>query len=334
MLGFLFEATSGQFGEHMPHKSLPSPPQEAPLGLIGPPREAPVNTADAQALVIHMADLSIHATPSPTHFYSSPPHRPSAPISVPVVDPSRSPFQGLGCIWGPNCNYCPSSQGYGMHMAPGQAPCSFPQPLIHLRQPPPPPSPAFFSPMGLAAPPPPHIPYGVPHMVPFDGHQPNEQQQVMNIGWLYPEPSYGMGPPPFQATAFVPIHDMHPPPSFITAPPYHMPLGPQNVVQEMPTPVSPPMLAPTPERMILTPARSPNGSGPNERGLVINFQAIADGLDTRTTVMIKNIPNKMTDKDLKKFIDDVCPRRIDFLYLRVDFKNGQYFFRPQSRSQA
>lgn len=42
----------------------------------------------------------------------------------------------------------------------------------------------------------------------------------------------------------------------------------------------------------------------------------------RTTVMIKNIPNKMTDKELLEFINNVCPRRIDFLYLRMDFKNG------------
>ncbi|KAI0248115.1 RNA recognition motif 2-domain-containing protein [Lactifluus subvellereus] len=42
----------------------------------------------------------------------------------------------------------------------------------------------------------------------------------------------------------------------------------------------------------------------------------------RTTVMIKNIPNKMTDKDLMTFIERVCARRIDFFYLRMDFKNG------------
>ncbi|KAF6760256.1 RNA recognition motif 2-domain-containing protein [Ephemerocybe angulata] len=46
------------------------------------------------------------------------------------------------------------------------------------------------------------------------------------------------------------------------------------------------------------------------------------GQDTRTTVMIKNIPNKMSDKDLIAYINKVCPRRIDFLYLRMDFQNG------------
>ncbi|EEB91277.1 hypothetical protein MPER_10393, partial [Moniliophthora perniciosa FA553] len=44
-------------------------------------------------------------------------------------------------------------------------------------------------------------------------------------------------------------------------------------------------------------------------------------MDTRSTVMIKNIPNKMSDKDLQQYIGNVCPRRIDFMYLRMDFQN-------------
>ena len=55
---------------------------------------------------------------------------------------------------------------------------------------------------------------------------------------------------------------------------------------------------------------------------LLDIAAIESGMDTRTTVMIKNIPNKMTDRDLKNFIDRVCPRRIDFMYLRMDFQNG------------
>ncbi|KAI0782139.1 RNA recognition motif 2-domain-containing protein [Abortiporus biennis] len=38
--------------------------------------------------------------------------------------------------------------------------------------------------------------------------------------------------------------------------------------------------------------------------------------------MIKNIPNKMSDGDLMEFINRVCNRRYDFLYLRMDFSNG------------
>ena len=58
----------------------------------------------------------------------------------------------------------------------------------------------------------------------------------------------------------------------------------------------------------------------------LNIARIEEGLDTRTTVMIKNIPNKMTDKDLENFIAKVCPRKIDFMYLRMDFKNGSLFY--------
>ncbi|KAF8638043.1 hypothetical protein AX16_010675 [Volvariella volvacea WC 439] len=54
----------------------------------------------------------------------------------------------------------------------------------------------------------------------------------------------------------------------------------------------------------------------------LNIGRIEDGQDTRTTVMIKNIPNKMSDKDLITFINKVTPRRIDFIYLRMDFQNG------------
>ena len=54
----------------------------------------------------------------------------------------------------------------------------------------------------------------------------------------------------------------------------------------------------------------------------LNTARIENGQDMRTTVMIKNIPNKMTDKDLMTFIERVCARRIDFFYLRMDFKNG------------
>jgi hypothetical protein len=62
-------------------------------------------------------------------------------------------------------------------------------------------------------------------------------------------------------------------------------------------------------------------TSPPERNQ-LNLTRIEDGQDTRTTVMIKNIPNKMSDKDLIAFIAKVCARKIDFLYLRMDFQNG------------
>ncbi|KAK6971401.1 RNA recognition motif 2-domain-containing protein [Favolaschia claudopus] len=55
----------------------------------------------------------------------------------------------------------------------------------------------------------------------------------------------------------------------------------------------------------------------------LNLVRIEHGQDTRTTVMIKNIPNRISDKELMAHIDNVCPRKIDFLYLRMDFRTGR-----------
>lgn len=64
--------------------------------------------------------------------------------------------------------------------------------------------------------------------------------------------------------------------------------------------------------------------GPSTERNQLSLARIKAGDDLRTTVMIKNIPNKMSDSDLLAYINKVCPRRIDFLYLRMDFKNGTY----------
>ena len=53
---------------------------------------------------------------------------------------------------------------------------------------------------------------------------------------------------------------------------------------------------------------------------VININAIRKGSDTRTTVMIKNIPNKYTQKMLLQTIDKKFMGTYDFLYLPIDFK--------------
>ena len=63
-------------------------------------------------------------------------------------------------------------------------------------------------------------------------------------------------------------------------------------------------------------------SGVSDRNQ-LDLLRIEDGQDTRTTVMIKNIPNKMSHADLEAYIAKVCPRRIDFMYLRMDFQNGK-----------
>lgn len=88
--------------------------------------------------------------------------------------------------------------------------------------------------------------------------------------------------------------------------------------QSAPTPV-PLYASTTSHASVPTLTTSPRAFPENNQ---LDIEKIEQGADMRTTVMIKNIPNKMTDKELLEFINNVCPRRIDFLYLRMDFKNG------------
>lgn len=85
-----------------------------------------------------------------------------------------------------------------------------------------------------------------------------------------------------------------------------------------PSAINPPMTAP--HRKTRMPEFGPN---------VINVERIEKGIDVRTTIMIRNIPNIMTAEELKDVIDKVCPGRCNFMYLRFDFgkhKNVGYAF--------
>ncbi|KAK4787602.1 hypothetical protein SAY86_011435 [Trapa natans] len=53
----------------------------------------------------------------------------------------------------------------------------------------------------------------------------------------------------------------------------------------------------------------------------LDLDKIIGGEDTRTTLMIKNIPNKYTSKMLLTAIDENHRGTYDFLYLPIDFKN-------------
>ncbi|XP_044491854.1 protein MEI2-like 2 isoform X2 [Mangifera indica] len=53
----------------------------------------------------------------------------------------------------------------------------------------------------------------------------------------------------------------------------------------------------------------------------LDLDKIVSGEDTRTTLMIKNIPNKYTSKMLLAAIDENHCGTYDFLYLPIDFKN-------------
>ncbi|KAH7276372.1 hypothetical protein KP509_39G004300 [Ceratopteris richardii] len=59
----------------------------------------------------------------------------------------------------------------------------------------------------------------------------------------------------------------------------------------------------------------------NNRQYQLDIDRILRGEDTRTTLMIKNIPNKYTSKMLLAAIDENHRKTYDFLYLPIDFKN-------------
>ncbi|KAK6284029.1 hypothetical protein POUND7_002981 [Theobroma cacao] len=59
----------------------------------------------------------------------------------------------------------------------------------------------------------------------------------------------------------------------------------------------------------------------NKKQFQLDLDKIISGEDTRTTLMIKNIPNKYTSKMLLAAIDENHRGTYDFLYLPIDFKN-------------
>ncbi|XP_027185550.1 protein MEI2-like 5 [Coffea eugenioides] len=59
----------------------------------------------------------------------------------------------------------------------------------------------------------------------------------------------------------------------------------------------------------------------NKKHFQLDLDKIKSGEDTRTTLMIKNIPNKYTSKMLLAAIDENHRGTYDFLYLPIDFKN-------------
>uniref|UniRef100_A0A2P2M990 Uncharacterized protein MANES_06G126700 n=1 Tax=Rhizophora mucronata TaxID=61149 RepID=A0A2P2M990_RHIMU len=64
-----------------------------------------------------------------------------------------------------------------------------------------------------------------------------------------------------------------------------------------------------------------NANHSDKKQFELDIDHIIRGEDSRTTLMIKNIPNKYTSKMLLAAIDEHCRGSYDFLYLPIDFKN-------------
>ncbi|KAJ5518421.1 RNA recognition motif 2 [Penicillium expansum] len=72
----------------------------------------------------------------------------------------------------------------------------------------------------------------------------------------------------------------------------------------------------TEEKVDVSPASE---EGQTSAEHAINLDRIRQGLDVRSTVMIRNIPNKITSDQLKSILDESSYGKYDFLYLRMDF---------------
>ncbi|KAJ6761033.1 RNA RECOGNITION MOTIF-CONTAINING [Salix purpurea] len=64
-----------------------------------------------------------------------------------------------------------------------------------------------------------------------------------------------------------------------------------------------------------------NSNHSDKKQYELDVDCILRGGDNRTTLMIKNIPNKYTSKMLLAAIDEQCRGTYDFIYLPIDFKN-------------
>ncbi|KFA65487.1 hypothetical protein S40285_00434 [Stachybotrys chlorohalonatus IBT 40285] len=53
----------------------------------------------------------------------------------------------------------------------------------------------------------------------------------------------------------------------------------------------------------------------------VDTSRIREGTDVRTTIMLRNIPNKVDQTMLKRIIDESSWGKYDFMYLRIDFAN-------------
>ncbi|KAK6350704.1 hypothetical protein TWF718_003890 [Orbilia javanica] len=54
---------------------------------------------------------------------------------------------------------------------------------------------------------------------------------------------------------------------------------------------------------------------------ILDLHNVRNGIDLRTTIMIRNIPNHLPQSVIKAWLDEVSYRKYDFLYLRIDFAN-------------
>ncbi|KAH8821590.1 RNA recognition motif 2-domain-containing protein [Xylogone sp. PMI_703] len=68
-------------------------------------------------------------------------------------------------------------------------------------------------------------------------------------------------------------------------------------------------------------SRSDRRRRTNSNNNYVDIDKIRQGIDVRTTVMLRNIPNKVDQPTLKRIVDESSHGLYDFMYLRIDFSN-------------
>lgn len=61
---------------------------------------------------------------------------------------------------------------------------------------------------------------------------------------------------------------------------------------------------------------------PNGAHNQVSVSRIQAGVDVRTTIMLRNIPNKVDQEMMKAYLDETSFGDYDFMYLRIDFANN------------
>eukprot|EP00160_Parvularia_atlantis_P016871 Unigene5560_Nuclearia_a/m.16996 Unigene5560_Nuclearia_a/g.16996 ORF Unigene5560_Nuclearia_a/g.16996 Unigene5560_Nuclearia_a/m.16996 type:complete len:211 (+) Unigene5560_Nuclearia_a:273-905(+) len=109
----------------------------------------------------------------------------------------------------------------------------------------------------------------------------------------------------------------------------------------MPYGTPPPYTSPT--SAILAPAPTPASSStapsppsarealqllekdPHPPALEVDIPAVLNGTEQRTTVMIRNVPNRVAPVQLREFLDSYIRDGYDLMYLPMDFQRGNNF---------
>jgi len=69
---------------------------------------------------------------------------------------------------------------------------------------------------------------------------------------------------------------------------------------------------------------SPLGGQRRENKNTVSVEKIRAGLDVRTTIMLRNIPNRIDQAMLKSIIDQTSHGKYDFMYLRIGEQTSLY----------